>query len=95
MHAMAKRVWVPLVVGAAALMLLVGGLVVFLSGRGPADFGWYAYAPLTDSGSFTGFDGVVMWSHRQLAGAGLVVLDLVLVAGTAGFLLRRRRPSTR
>lgn len=91
---MERRTWVSLVLGAAALVLLVGGVVVFLSGRDPASFGWYAYSPLTDSGSFPGLDGAVMWSRRQLVGAGLVVLGLVLTAGTAGYLLGRGCRST-
>ena len=83
-----------MVLGSAALLLLVGGLVVFLGGRDTVGFGWYAYSPLTDGGSFQGFDGAVMWSRRQLVGAGLVVLGLVLTAGTAGYLLGRGRRST-
>lgn len=76
--------------GAAALALLIAGLLVFFTGRGTASFGWFAYAPLS-SDSFRGaFGGVVIWSHREAVGAGLVVLGLIVGAASAGYLLGRR-----
>jgi hypothetical protein len=72
----------------AGLALVVPGVAMLLASRPdpvPADFGWYAYTPLTEGSS------VLMWTGWQLAGAGVAVLGLLLLASGLGYRLGRRR----
>lgn len=73
----------------AAIVLVVVGTGVFL--LAPASFGytgWYAYSPLSST-SFS-FDGMYPLTPGRAAGAGVVVVGLVIAAGVVGWLLGRR-----
>ena len=82
-------------------MLVGGGVAIALSSRaGPADFGWFAYAPLGDGsgGQWTasGFpsDGWMLFVTRwQMVGGALAAIGLVVLAAGIGFRLGRRRAS--
>jgi hypothetical protein len=94
--------WLIAVAGAA---LAAAGVALFARANRPpgGDFGWSAYAPLQPTGAYDSrlqlsFDGgwAVLWTTGHLAGAGLVVLGLLLFAGLGGWLLgRRARPAGR
>ncbi|VXB43764.1 hypothetical protein [Nocardioides sp. AX2bis] len=81
------------------LVLVVGGVVLGLANQpGPADFGWFAYTPLSEDPDWTmgwgdsPLDGsVVIVSWWQLAGAALAAIGLLVVAAAVGFRLGRRR----
>ena len=63
---------------------------VVLQATAPHDFGWFAYA---GSGPVH-FSGVVMLTHQEVAGVGVTLVGLLVLAGWLGFVLgRRRRPS--
>ncbi len=87
----------PWLVGAAGVLLLAAGVVVFAAAnRGePPDAGWTAYAPLEPDAYASRltltFDGwAVLWTGGHLVGAGLVVLGLLVLTGLGGWLLGRR-----
>ena len=86
------------------LVLLVGGVVLFLSTPPQTDFGWFAYAPqhprMTDYvtrcaapcvGLSFGQGDEWLISTGQVVGATLALLGLILLAGGTGFTLGRRR----
>lgn len=81
-----------LVASVLAFALVVGGVVV-LATADPVSFGWFAYAPL--SGDSFSMPWALAWTTRQVIGAALAVLGLVLGAGAAGYLLGRRAPRSR
>jgi heme/copper-type cytochrome/quinol oxidase subunit 1 len=92
------------IVAALGVALAVAGIALFVAAnRGPADFGWWAYAPLqptqdTVTHTFAN-NATVLWTGQHLLGAGLLVLGLLLLTGVAGWLLgwragRRTAPST-
>lgn len=89
----------PLVVAGAGTALVLVGVVVFtFANSGP--FGGTrhtgSYAPLEpgadayESELSLTFDGSVLWTWGQAAGAGLVVLGLLVLAALAGWWLGRR-----
>jgi len=80
-------------------VLVCGGGAVLLSAQaGPDDFGWFAYTPPSDDpdwhmswrGPMTDGSALIV-SRWQLAGAAVVALGLMTIAGGAGFQLGRRR----
>jgi heme/copper-type cytochrome/quinol oxidase subunit 1 len=84
-----------LVAGFGAVLVIAGVLVFAAANRGPADFGWSSYAPLqeTDSAylsSVTFSAGTVAWTGEHLLGAALAVVGLLVLTGTAAWLLGRR-----
>ena len=87
--------WLLLALGTA---LAVAGVAVFwVTNLAPgAGAGWSAYAPLEpgdpppDLGSTAG-GWAVTWTAGHAIGAALAVLGLLVLAGTAGWLLGRRR----
>jgi len=96
----------PWVLGFLGSALVLGGVVVFAAANGawggpPGDFGWTtytgSYAPLRPGEprayeSVVSFppDGSVLWTSWHLAGAGLVVLGLLVLAVLGGWVLGRR-----
>lgn len=84
-----------LVAGVGAVLAVAGALVFAAANRGPADFGWSAYAPLREtradySNAVTFSDGAVLWTRQHLLGAGLLVLGLLVLTGAVAWLLGRR-----
>ena len=84
-----------LLLGCGAVLALAGVLVFAAANRGPADFGWTAYAPLQKVGAdyvnaVTFSDGSVLWTAQHLLGAGLLVLGLLVLTGAGAWLLGRR-----
>lgn len=79
------------------LVLVLGGVVILLVTRpDPADFGWFAYTPLSEDPDWamgwedsSGSTLIVSW--WQLAGAALATTGLLVVAAGIGFRLGRRR----
>lgn len=68
--------------------------MVLLSRAGPADFGWTAYEPLSESSDwYMGWtDGsAVFLSRGQLAGGAAMALGLMVITAGIGFQLGRRR----
>jgi hypothetical protein len=85
----------PWVVGLLGAGLAVAGVAVFwATNLAPADGpGWFAYAPLVPgdaapSGTVDGW--AVLWTRGHLVGAGLLMLGLLVIVGTAGWSLGRR-----
>lgn len=78
-----------LVVG--LLLVATGAAVTVMGARGDSTFGWFAYAPLSDSVFPAAGDFVV----RRLTVIGLVllVIGLVWVAGVVGYRLAASRRS--
>ncbi|WP_323096236.1 hypothetical protein [Intrasporangium sp. YIM S08009] len=74
------------VVAAIALALLVAAAVVWAQ-SGPAVYGWFAYAPLSDDAMVP---DVSMLTPRMQVALGLAAGGLVLLAGLAGFWIGRR-----
>ncbi|MFW3169127.1 hypothetical protein [Geodermatophilus sp. CPCC 206100] len=89
----------PWAVTAVGLALVAAGAVVFRLANTAT---WTAYsgsyAPLVPEGSPAAYrselvlsvDGSVLWTWRHAAGAGLVVLGLLVLAGVGGWALGRR-----
>lgn len=73
-------------------VLMVGGVIVALVSRaGPSDFGWFAYAPLSDDPQpHPSSSGLVMLSTWQLCGAALAAVGVLILGMGAGFRLGRR-----
>ena len=74
---------------AGGLGAAVVGLALLLTAavtRPPVEFGWFAYAPLSDAVLLPGP------TAGEIFGLGLAGLGLVLIAGGFGFLRGRRAP---
>jgi hypothetical protein len=94
----------PWAVALLGLLLVAGGVAVFVVGSRPADFGWSAYAPLPPvpdayrSGLQLTFDDgpAVLWTRTAALGAGIVGAGLLVLAGLVGWVvgLRSARNST-
>jgi len=74
-----KRYWFP-AVGVA--VLLTGTMILHTT---PTSFGWFAYAPLSDTAYVPPFV-----QPQTVAGLAVIALGLVLVAGWVGFVIGRR-----
>jgi hypothetical protein len=95
-----KRV-LPWAVAAVGVALAVAGILVFAAANrswAGGDFGWTSYAPLEPGqpapyGSELTFSDqwAVLWTGGNLAGAGLLVLGLLILSGLGGWLLGLRR----
>lgn len=84
----------------APLLLVVGGVVLAVAGvvvlvvatvqatSEPASFGWFAYAPLSDT-TFVA-DGLHLVSTTSLVGAGLLVVGLLALSAWFGYRLGTR-----
>ncbi|MBD8702768.1 hypothetical protein [Frigoribacterium sp. CFBP 13712] len=70
-----------LVAGLAALV--VGVVVLAIASAQPMSFGWFAYAPLSDT-TFTA-DGVHLFSTASLVGAVIVIVSLLVLAAWLGY----------
>ena len=84
--ALVKRWWV-LAIGVA---LVISGMVI--AGSQPVSFGWFAYAPLSNSTYMPAFSPVVAMPTEA---AALLAIGAVLVAAWVGFRLGRRAPRER
>ncbi|KQO47678.1 hypothetical protein ASG28_09515 [Frigoribacterium sp. Leaf415] len=73
------------------VVLVVGVVVLAIAGAQPVSFGWFAYAPLSDT-TFTA-EGVHVFSTASLVGAVIVVIGLLVLAAWLGYRrgVRRRR----
>ncbi|NEK58388.1 hypothetical protein GCU56_10945 [Geodermatophilus sabuli] len=89
----------PWVVAGLGGLLAVAGVVVFwLANTATWTVYGGSYAPLVPEGSpaayqsrlVLGVDGSVLWTWRHAAGAGLLVLGLLLLAAVGGWALGRR-----
>ena len=70
-----------LVAGLAALV--VGVVVLAIASAQPMSFGWFAYAPLSDT-TFTA-EGVHLFSTASLVGAVIVIVSLLVLAMWLGY----------
>ncbi|MCJ0700126.1 hypothetical protein SOM11_08355 [Frigoribacterium sp. CFBP9039] len=70
-----------LVAGLAALV--VGVVVLAIASAQPMSFGWFAYAPLSDT-TFTA-EGVHLFSTASLVGAVIVIVSLLVLAAWLGY----------
>lgn len=70
--------------GAAVLGLVL--LVAAATTQPPLEFGWFAYAPLSDSVFLPGP------TAGEIFGSGLTALGLMVIAGALGYLRGRRAP---
>ncbi|HLM04311.1 MAG TPA: hypothetical protein VK402_03860 [Blastococcus sp.] len=94
---------VPGILAFLGLALVMAGIAVFAAANHASvpDFGWTSYAPLEpqvpgpfDTSTYAyAPDWTVLWTAGHLAGAGLAVLGLLVLAGVCGWALgRRTRP---
>jgi heme/copper-type cytochrome/quinol oxidase subunit 1 len=72
-----------IVLGAGLAVTSAGIVVVALATAQPATFGWFAYAPLSDT-TFTAA-GLHVFSTATLVGAGLVIVGLLVLAAWCGY----------
>ncbi|MBD8611875.1 hypothetical protein IFT77_15405 [Frigoribacterium sp. CFBP 13729] len=70
-----------LVAGLAALV--VGVVVLAIASAQPMSFGWFAYAPLSDTTSTA--EGVHLFSTASLLGAVIVIVSLLVLAAWLGY----------
>ncbi|MCV9993706.1 hypothetical protein OIU93_05245 [Paeniglutamicibacter sp. ZC-3] len=71
-----------------ALLALVAGIATLVAGSGQvAEFGWFAYAPLSE-GAFA--PGMVFLGPQQITGWLLVALAACAAAFCAGLAMGRR-----
>lgn len=80
-----RRAWLLLVVG--GVLVLVSVAVLLLVPPSVTSFGWFAYAPLTDTAATPGFLFLDP-THRWAVVGG--VLGLIAASWAAGFLVGRR-----
>ena len=73
----------PLVLVAGLAALVVGVVVLAIAAAQPVSFGWFAYAPLSDT-TFPA-EGVHMFSTASLVGAVIVVISLLVLAAWLGY----------
>lgn len=72
-------------------MSVAGVVVLAVDAARPVSFGWFAYAPLSDTVFTT--DGLHVLSTASLVGAVVVVIGLLLVSACLGYRRgARRRP---
>jgi hypothetical protein len=93
----------PWAVAVLGLALVVGGVVLFVVGNQPADFGWTAYGP--DAGlpdayesrlQLSFVDGpAVLWTRTSALGAAIALLGLLVLAGLAGWVAGVRSSTNR
>jgi hypothetical protein len=72
-----------LVLGADLAVLVVGVVVLVIAAAQPVSFGWFAYAPLSDT-TFTA-EGVHMFSTASLVGAVIIVISVLVLAAWLGY----------
>jgi heme/copper-type cytochrome/quinol oxidase subunit 1 len=70
--------------GAAVILVLWGAGLLLLT---PVSFGWFAYAPLSRE-SFS--SEIYLLTPERSAGAGLVILGMLIAVGVVGWVLGRR-----
>jgi heme/copper-type cytochrome/quinol oxidase subunit 1 len=80
------RRWLWVVVGVASMGL---GAWMVLTTSNAADFGWYAYTPLSDGVQFEG--RAIILSRTQLIGCAIGVLGLAVLVGGVGYRVGQRR----
>ena len=83
----------PWIVPAAGLALIATGVIIGLTAPSAVSFGWFAYAPLSET-TFSPADALVMSRGVALAWA-LAALGALLIAFSAGWLLAVRRERRR
>ncbi|MCJ1702739.1 MULTISPECIES: hypothetical protein [unclassified Rathayibacter] len=83
-----RRRLLPVVAGA---LLVVIGIVVAATTPREVSFGWFAYAPLSET-MFS--PGTMVVTPGLATAAALIVLGLLVLAFCAGWLLARRRLRT-
>ncbi|HWJ85578.1 MAG TPA: hypothetical protein VNR62_09115 [Cellulomonas sp.] len=76
---------VPLTIALVAAVLVVGGGWLVWHSRRVGSFGWFAYAPLSETVYSPGL-GTSAW-----VGVGLLVVGLLTLGGVGGYVLGRRR----
>jgi heme/copper-type cytochrome/quinol oxidase subunit 1 len=80
-----------LVLAVGSVLSVVGVVVLAVASARPVSFGWFAYAPLSDT-TFTA-DGVHLFSTASLVGAVVLVIGLLVLAAWLGYRQgARRRP---
>jgi len=78
-----------LVLGGGLAASVVGVVVLVVASARPVSFGWFAYAPLSDT-TFTA-DGVHVFSTATLVGAVVLVVGLLVLAAWLGYRRGARR----
>jgi hypothetical protein len=92
--------WAAAVLG---LVLVAGGVVLFVLGNQPADFGWSAYRPnpwppdAYESRLQLSFDDgpAVLWTRTSALGAGIALVGLLVLAVLAGWVAGLRSARNR
>lgn len=85
----APRRRLPALAGILAALLLVAGIVTLVSAGGQvAEFGWFAYAPLSEEPAFA--PGMLFLGTPQIAGWALVALAACAAAFRVGLGMGRR-----
>lgn len=80
-----------LVLAVGSVLSVVGVVVLAVASARPVSFGWFAYAPLSNT-TFTA-DGVHLFSTASLIGASVLVIGLLVLAAWLGYRRGvRRRP---
>lgn len=76
---------------ASAVLVVAGAVLMSISEFGAASFGWYSYAPLSDSV----FDsqGLVLLPQLTVLGGAGAALGLIGLAAAAGWALGSRHQS--
>ena len=72
-----------LVLVSGLTILAVGVVIVAIAAAQPVSFGWFAYAPLSET-TFAA-EGVHTFSTASLVGAVIVVLSLLVLAAWLGY----------
>lgn len=73
------------------LVLVVFGVVLMVTSEA-VSFGWFAYAPLAEDPVISAVGDAVVLTRQQAAGAGVVVVGAVVLAGATGWAVGRRQP---
>ena len=68
---------------AVALVAVIAGIVLVAGAGGRAEFGWFAYAPLSNETFIS--DDLVFLGPRIKAGLALMLLGLLLLAFWSGY----------
>jgi heme/copper-type cytochrome/quinol oxidase subunit 1 len=72
-----------LVLAVGSALSIVGVVVLAVDSARPVSFGWFAYAPLSDT-TFRA-EGLHLFSTASLVGAGVLVIGLLVLSAWLGY----------
>lgn len=83
------------VLTALGVALVVAGIVLYVVSQPEADYGWFAYTPLSgESPAFASSADQVVLTRGRLVGVLLTVGGLLVVTAVVAYRLGRRRGRT-